>query len=251
MVVPFWGCRRSGLLLPHARQEPDEDVDEVQVDGDGRVDGVVHGVGQAHGPVEVEDDQRAEHDESHPVEGRHGTAHGDAEEAEQRHDEVATEQQEQRAEQRSPPGRQVIRDQDADQAEHEHDHRRQGEHLDDRRRLVQGDHGAEHEPERARDEGVAQRGNDRVVAAVGDEHAAEGDEGHDDDEADEAPLAPRVHRPVLADERHDGAEGDTGGGPATHQQHVELSGDGGPVGVVLAIPHGVAEHAVLGHPSPP
>lgn len=70
-----------------------------------RVDRVVKRVRQASGSVQAVDDQTAENDQADPVERRHGTLDRNAEAAQQRHDEVATDQQEQRTEKGRAPRR--------------------------------------------------------------------------------------------------------------------------------------------------
>ncbi len=230
------------VLLSHQAQEPDEDVDEVQVDRDCRVDRVVQRVGQANRSVQVEDHETPEDEQSRPVEYRHGTVDRHAEGAHQRNDEVPADQEEQRAEQRRPPRRQIVRDEGADQPEHRDHHAGEREDLDDRRRLVHGDHGTEHEPERPSHEGVPEGRNQRVVARRGDDGAADGHHQNGEHEAEKRPGAPRGDWPVLADGRRESADDDAHRSPPAHQQHVELSAERGCGIAVLATPYIVVEH---------
>ena len=185
---PHHSAPRGAVLLTGEGQQTDEDVEPVQVDGQGAVDGVVERPRESHRPVPVVDDHPREDHDAHPVEHGEGAADVEADEARDRHDEVADQEQQHRGEEPRAEALQVVRDDCADDAEDGDDDGRDEEHLDHTRRRVLGDHRSEHEPERDGDHGVAEQG-DRGVAALGrDEDADEGDDDDREHEAREGPA---------------------------------------------------------------
>src|SRR5690348_8142900 len=71
--APFLSFTASVIgRLSREAQEPDEQVGEVEIDGDGAVDGVVMRPFYAHGAVEVEDDVGREQPDADPIPHPHG-----------------------------------------------------------------------------------------------------------------------------------------------------------------------------------
>lgn len=217
---PLPSAPRRAVLLAGEGQQTDEDVEPVQVDGQGAVDGVVERPGQSHRPVPVVDDHPREDHDAHPVEHGQGTADVEADEARDRDDEVADQQDEHRGEEPRAEALQVVRDDRADDAEDGDDDGRDEEHLDHARRRVLGDHRSEHEPERDGDHRVAEHGHRGVVALGRDQHADEGDDHDRDHEAREGPAGLELE--VVGDLRRAEAGEDTQEREPRHREGVQV-----------------------------
>jgi hypothetical protein len=232
--------RRSALgaavLLAHEAQQADEDVEPVQVDGQRGVDCVVERPRQAHRPVPVVHDHPREDHDTHPVEQGQRAPDVETEEACDRHDEVADEQEQHRGEEPRAEALQVVRDDRADDAEHGDDDGRDEEHLDHTRRGVLRHHRPEHEPERDGDQCVAEQGDGGVVALDGDEAA---DEGHDKNAEHESHQSPRgLELEVVGELRRAEAGEDPQEREPCHREGEQVLGHGvGRVAVATAVPY--------------
>ena len=220
-------------MVAHDGEQPNEDVDEVQVDRQGAVDRVVDRSLDVLGAVEVEDDVSAEEEDSDPVEPRQRSLDRESEETGERDEQTAQQEQDQAPEEERRPALQALGDHRAHNAQ-DHDHGdRDGEDLDHRRHRVESDDGPQHEPERDRDQRVAQQAHERVVAPHRDEDAQDGnDEGHQ--------QGLPGHGPGQAHVGGDGRGGDTRSGPSAQEQ-VEGVATEGVLTTTLTFPDGFSD----------
>lgn len=238
----------TSLLLAEQREQPDEDVDEVEVHGHRAVDGVVQGVRDAQRPVEVEDDHRREQHETEPVERGHGAGDGHAEHAEEQDAELPDDEQEQQAEQRHPPGRQALRDERADQTESDDQHGGERQDFSHGRRGVERHHRAEQDAEGDGEHEERHTADERIGVAGRHPGRAERDQEEHQREAEHPPTThgrePDGRSRPLSGHRRDG---DADGGETGDSEQVGAAAHGGGRRVVDAAPYVVVEEAIVGH----
>jgi hypothetical protein len=104
------------LLAPHHREDSDEDVGEVQEHVDRHVHGVVVGVVQPAGPVQIVDHDGREQQDAHVVEEGDGEAVVQPEHRQEGCCEGDDDQAEQASEQRRAPHGQVLGDDCSDES---------------------------------------------------------------------------------------------------------------------------------------
>ncbi len=171
-----------GLLLDaEDLEEAQADVEDVEVDPDGAVDGVVVGPRHPHGAVEVEDQVGPEDEDPDSVEDRERALDREAEEGADRHEEGPEEQEQECSEERAAPAVERVGEDGSEEPERAGHASGDEEDLVDARVGVLGDHGPHERTERSADEEVAEEREDGVVALRAHEHPDEGGDTQRDD----------------------------------------------------------------------
>jgi hypothetical protein len=201
-AVPYFRSDWSSVLgraTTKKRQQPDEQVEPVEIHRHRDVDRVVEGARHPHGAVHVVDDHPREQSHAGPVQPGHDTADIDAKGAGKRSDHQANQQDDHPAEQPDPPALETVRNDSADESENDNEGRRDEQHLHDAGRGVQGQHRSQHETERNRHKGVSEQRHRRVVALHRHDDPDDGQNHHTREEAEG--LQAGRESPVLGDLR--------------------------------------------------
>ena len=213
------------LLLAHDRQDPDEDVGEVEEDVDRDVDRVVHRLVETARHVQVVDHDGAEQDQYGPVQDPEGQLEVESQRRQDDAAELDDDRSEQQPEQRSAPGRQVLRQQCANEPGGQDDTCRQNEGLNDTAGREQGHERSDHQAHRARTDGATHHRDCRVIVGVCQNAATDRSQQADCQEAEVQPLV-TTERPAVTERGPDHGDDDEDGREAGDRHHERTVGHG-------------------------
>lgn len=218
------GVDGSGLLLlPHHREDAEEDVGEVEEDVDGHIDGVVDGAVHALRLVQVVDHDSAEEDDAGVVQDADDDVIVEPQEAQDGRREVQQNQANQASHQGRSPHLQVLGQHRTDEAGKEHDAGGDDERLDD---ALCGEHRDErprHCPYASSADQAAGNGDGWVIVGLSPHGTGDAHEHEQQDEAQVHQLVGEldVMRQRCAKRSHPNIQGNAD----RHDEHERSSGD--------------------------